>query len=428
MARALLFISVLIFGTALLFIAALIFGTVLSTKAGNPSKSGEVSWDEDVLLANGQLLSVHRTVTYGRDEWGRPGRGPLKEQTIRFARDGHTVEWKNNDRWPIIYMPVILDFVGGMPVVVMPLHRWGPCNKYGFPPEGLAAFGYKQGRWGRIATASLLNELKVNLLQRTPEFPYSKEYQIRPFSPSDKQAKDSSDSTRQGQSLSEASKRYADYEDSCVRMRPPPNKQLDEMRQRNTDAERNAPQISASVLSVVTEPESITREMFYQQKGQWTGNGYLTENCKGIVEKIEPLRVWFGDERRYQSGLVGHQLLLEVAPADKKKVQIENINTAQMEYVVCDQSMIFVVRRPNKANLVIHRFSHSGDLVDAVRVALPDTAKVVRDPDWGTLWIVTPDGKGNLSMSLVDYTSPSLANYGGTIKRKVNYAVRLAIR
>ncbi|CAN7341698.1 hypothetical protein [Massilia sp. LjRoot122] len=392
--------------------------------------SKTVSWNEDVLLGNGQMLQIHRTVTYGPDEWGRSGRGPLKEQTIRFARDGHRVEWKSKDRWPIAYMPDILDFASGMPVLVMPVQGWGPCNKYGFPPEGLVAFAYKQGRWDRIATVDLPKELKVNLLRSTQEIKYGKEYKDKRITPSDKQALERSDwgYTKQGQSLSDASKLYADYEDSCVQMRPPPDKQLEKLRQRNSDAERNASTISALVLSVDTEPESVTSKMFLSQKGVWTGAGYLTGSCKGIVEKIEPLRQWVGDKYGNRSELIGYQLLLQVAPADKKKVQIEDASRAQMQSVVCDQSTIFVVRRQNKENLIIHRFGHNGDLVDAFRVAIPDTAKVVRDPDWGTLWTVIPDGKGSLSMSVADYTYPSTASLGGTIKRKVNYAVHLPAR
>ena len=402
----------------------------MSAAAGLPFMSKTVSWNEDVLLESGQMLQVHRTVTYGPDEWGRSGRGSLKEQTIRFARDGHRVEWKNNVRWPGAYMPDILDFASSMPVLVIPVKGWEACNKYGFPPEGLAAFGYKQGRWEPIPTAALSTELKVNLLRSTQEIRYRKEHKDKRITPAEKQALEqfSRRHPKQGQLLSVASKLYADGEDSCVRMRPPPNKQLEKVRQRNSDAERNASTIPAMVLSVNTEPESITSEMFLSQKGAWTGIGYLAGSCKGIVEKIEPLRQWAGDEYGHRSELIGYQLLLQVAPADKKKVQIQDVSRAQMQCVVCDRSTIFVVRRQNKKNLIIHRFGHNGDLIDAFRVALPDTVKVVRDPDWGTLWTVTPDGKGNLSMSLADYTYPSTANLGGTIKRKVNYAVHLPAR
>src|SRR4051812_37234643 len=115
--------------------------------------SETVSWDEDILQTDGQVLSVHRTVTYGSDAYGRSGRGQLKEQTIRFSHKGQKVQWVNNDPWPIVYMPDVLDFANGMPVLIMPVHRWGPCNKYDFPQEGLVAFGYQNRRWGRIAVA-----------------------------------------------------------------------------------------------------------------------------------------------------------------------------------------------------------------------------------------------------------------------------------
>lgn len=272
--------------------------------------------------------------------------------------------------------------------------------------------------------------MKVNLLRSTHVVRYEKEYRGKRLTPSDKQAleKSSRSAPKLGQSISDASKFYTENEESCVRMRPLPNKQLEEARQRNADVERSAPTIAATVISVSTEPESVTKELFRDQKGLWTGVGYLTGSCKGVVAKIEPLRQWSGDEKEYRSALVGYQLLLPNAPVDKTKLQIEEASRAQMQLVSCDPSTIFVVRRQSKESLIIHRFDHGGDLLDAFRVALPDTAKVVPDPDWGTLWTVVPDGTGNLSMSVVDYTYPSLANLGGTIRRKVSYLAPLPVR
>ena len=87
----------------------LLIGAMLNAEAGLPFMSETVSWDEDVLQADGQLLTVHRTVTYGADGYGRSGRGQMKEQTIRFSHKGKNIEWENRDLWPIVYMPDILD-------------------------------------------------------------------------------------------------------------------------------------------------------------------------------------------------------------------------------------------------------------------------------------------------------------------------------
>ncbi len=387
--------------------------------------SETVSWDEEVTFADGRLLLVHRKATYGPDEWGRSGRGVLKEQSIRFSYDGQKVKWENDEKWPITYMPDILDVVANIPVLVVPVHRWGPCNKYDFPQEGLVAFAYQNGDWRRISLAELPANLKVNLLRSTHALRYWKEYEGKLITPSDKLKLETGGgwgATKPGQSILEASKFYSAYEESCARIRPLPDQQLEEARQRNIDAERSAPTVQADLVSVTSDPEAITGKDFTEQKGIWTGVGYLTKGCKGIVEKIEPIREWSGDDRGYRSRLVGYQLIIANSP--KRKVQIPETSRAQMQCVVCDQTTIYAVRRQDKERLILHRFRHNGDLIDAFRVSLPETTKITASSEWGTLWSVVPGAEGGLAISIADYTYPQLANLGGTINRKVNYALQ----
>lgn len=386
--------------------------------------SETVSWDEDVLLADGHLLPVHRTVTYGPDEWGRSGRGRLKEQTIRFSRDGQKIKWENNDLWPIVYMPDVLDYVNGMPVLVMPVHRWGPCNKYDFPQEGLVAFGYQNGRWDRIAIANLPKELKVNLLRSTHAIQYWDAYKDKRITPSDKQELERSGwgSTKQGQSISEASKFYANYEDSCARIRPLPNPQLDALKQINNAVEQNAKIITASLVSVNTSPEKVSQEDFAKSKGTWTGNGYLNESCKGIVTTIEALREYF-DQGSWH--LVGFQLNL----ANDKKIPLRQTNLAKfqapavLQLVTCEKNAIYTIKRENKENLVIHRFTYSGESLDASRVFLPGTDKITGNK-WGDIWSMT-QLNDQITIVLADYTYTGTANQGGTINQKQTYVFKL---
>jgi hypothetical protein len=415
----------------ILLLTALLLTTVFQNAwafLGN----GEVtiSWDEDVTLRSGQLLPVKRTATIGPDGGGRAGKGNLKRTTIAFTYNGKRIEWTNENTWPIWYMPDILEIVNGEPVIFMPVHRWVPCYKHGFPQEGLIAFRLQDKQWLRTPVGEFPQDLEVNLLRSTHAIQYWSEYKDRRIGAKEKiqLERDSSWGPKQGTPISEVVQFYSTIEESCARMRPPPNPQLDETRQRNTDAETNAATIHADVVSVGTESELVSKEMFVEQRGQWTGVGYLNVSCKGIVERIEPVRQWSGDENEYGSRLVGYQLILLKAPIDKKRVPIHEASRAQMQCVVCDHTTIFVVRRKDKDNLIVHRFSHSGELQDAVRIFLPDTAKVVPGSDWGTLWTVIPGAKGNLAMLVVDYSYPQVENLGGTIRRKVSYAVRLPVR
>lgn len=398
----------------------MLFSLALTAEAGLPFMSKTVSWNEDVQLTDGQTLSVHRTATYGPDEWARSGRGPLKEQTIRFTHKGRKIEWENNDLWPIPYMPDILDIVSDTPVLVLPVHRWGPCEKYNFPQEGLVVFSYQNGRWSRSEISDLPKDLKVNLLRSTHAIQYWDEYKGKRITTLMKQDLERSGwgSTTQGQSISEASKFYAAYEDSCAHIRPLPDHQLDTAKKINSDAELNAQTVIATVTSLVVASEMITADQFRQSRGLWG----LSDRCSGVVQKVEPV---------YQYGEKGGQRLsgFQFVLSGGRKVPIENVSTAEyrgialLEQVICGDNTIYAVRRQGKDGLLIHRFRISGELIDAFRVVLPDTTAVIPGKGWGYLWDVRPM-PNSLEFALTDYGYESVANLGGVIAKRQNYVVR----
>lgn len=406
--------------------AALICCISLNAEAGLPFMSETVSWNEEVLLANGQPLSVHREATYGPDEWGRSGRGGLKEQSIRFSLNGKKVKWENDDKWPIHYMPDILDVVGNMPVLVMPVHRWGPCNKYDFPQEGLVAFAYRNGAWSRIPLVELPTNLKVNLLRSTHAIRHWKEHKDKLITPEDKVKLETGGGwggTRPGQSIFEVSKFYAAYEDSCARIRPLPNPQLEEAAEKNIGAEANAPILTAKVKHSSGSPQTISSEDFQKAKGNWTGSGYLSTSCKGVVDGI-------GSIRQYQDGgawhMVGHTLVLK--NGNQIPIKQPGIKWAQapasMEAVVCGENDVLAIKRQGKEQLIVHRFAQTGNLIDALRVNLPDISKFFPEGKWPMVWEIQATGE-NLTITLGSYSYTTTANLGGVLEQQVTYTVQL---
>lgn len=406
--------------------AALLCCISLNAKAGLPFLSETVSWDEEVLLSNGQLLPVHREATYGPDEWGRSGRGRLKEQSTRFAHNGKKVKWENDDKWPIHYMPDILDVVANMPVLVMPVHRWGPCNKYDFPQEGLVAFAYRNGAWSRIPLAELPTNLKVNLLRGTHAIRHWKEYKDKLITPQDKLKLETGGGwggTRPGQSILEVSKVYATYEDSCARIRPLPNPQLEEAAEKNIAAEISAPILTSQVKHSSGSPQTISSEEFLRVKGNWTGSGYLSTSCKGIVDNIESIR-------QHRDGgswhMVGHTLVLKngnQVPIKQPGIKLAQA-PASMEAVVCGKNNVLAIKRQVKEQLIIHRFSQTGNLIDALRVNLPDISQLFPAGTWPMVWEIQATGE-NLTITLGNYSYTRTANLGGVLEQQVTYTAQL---
>jgi hypothetical protein len=403
----------------------LLIFTALRVDAGLPFLSKTVTWDEDVLLANGRVLSVHRTVTYAPDALGRSGRGGMKEQTMRFSHEGRRIEWENSNNFPIANLPDILDIANGMPILVMPVDRWGPCNKYGFPQEGLVAFGYKNDKWSRVAVHELPKELKVNLLRDTHAIQHWKEYQDKRITPAMKQRLEDRGWgwTKQGQSISEASRFLASSEDACTRIHPAPNPQLTAQKKENAEAELNAQTLAATVISTSTAPENISPDDFRRAKGKWTGTGYLSASCQETVERVEPLR-------QYADGgswmLIGYTLALR--NGSQIPVQPPAIKSARpyadLETVACDAQSIYAVGRQGNGQLIVHRFTQGGVISGASRIDFPGLLEFFPAGKRPMVWEVLA-ANGQLTITFSSYSYTQTASRGGVLERRISYAVRL---
>jgi len=395
-----------------------------TTHAGIPFLSETVRWEENVNLQDGSIILVQRTVTYGPDQWGRSGRGRTKEQTIRLSLNGRRITWENDDIWPIQYLPEILDIVDGDPVIVMPVHRWGPCEKFNYPKEGLIAYRYHNKKWEIISISKLPQTLKVNLLGTTHAIQYWPEYQGKVITDESKRRlHENTWGPKQGAPILEASKFYSGIEDSCIRIRPLPDPEFDTTAKTIADSESEAKTVSASVIATKTMPEIVTADDYRKAKGDWTGTGYISGSCKGIVKNIEPNRK-YGANGSWQ--LIGATLIL----ANEIKVPITQNGLKpfqapyQLQTLICDKKNIYAISRKDKENLLVNRFLQSGEFIDSFWITLLETSNVIPEKSWGDFWGATINNE-TIYFSLADYTYPTLANLGGTINKSQSYQVKI---
>lgn len=405
----------------LLFAVALLLVWILSAAGVLPFLSYKASWDEDVLLQNNHILQVHRTATFGPDEWGRSGDGPMNNQTITFVSNGNQIEWESNDKYPLTSIPRILDFSNEVPIIVLPVHDWAPCNKYGYPQEGLAAFKYTNNKWVRVALTELPKTLKVNLLGTTHAIHYWSEYKNRKIDHAAKlDLERNTGGAKQDESIMQASKLYSDMSDSCSHIRPPPNLELIATNKTNNTSEINPKTLIATLVSQSDDDESISQASFLQNKGAWQGPGYLSKTCAGNVKEISGL---YKFSNTGGQSLIGFQLTL----SDDKKIPFYKTNFANPaapalpEIVSCGVNTIYIVKRLDVDNLMINRFALSGQLVDSIKIALPNMKD---SKNWGELWDLKIENN-SLTFSIGDYNYTQSAPLGGVLSNKKSFAVEL---
>ena len=358
-------------------------------------------WEEEVKLLDGSILPIERSVSKGH---------PISQQLISFQSNGEIVTWEDKHKWPIDYAPHVLDFVGGDPVIVMPVYRHGPCKEYGYPQEGLVAFRYRQKTWSRMPIQEVPNNLVVNLLEGTHELEHWKEYKGVRVTYEIKHRLDGEiiGPQKQGTTLEPLIKYYSSLgpDDSCVTIRPPHDSKRDAAFAINSAAVRNAKTIRASLERVITTPEKLSNNDRYPKRGLWTGAGFLDDDCKGIVDRLEPMHETKEVGSTFNRSLNGYQFYLSNQAAINRQVQMPYLGD-QMNRLVCNGNDIYAISRLNRETAIIYQFTDLGELKQAIKVALPDADKIRADQGWGDFWevkltnnelvIVLVDGGGNTS-------------------------------
>lgn len=432
--------------------------TLSSTASGFSVRTE--SWSEDALLHDGRIIKVSREVGYTFQLFygggGSPGMfGSWPDRFwLKFKHpDTHeTIKWQGEQ----YFDPVLLEIVDEVPYLVIHGRPDKSTEKiYGCPELPYIFLKYEKGfmgKWTPITAEQAPDVLQdANLSPDYPDFPRQMDqhdeamYEIYNGRSSRDLSRDQVlmnirkvEGSSEGNFQAKIPRSYDDWysiNDSNGRkerrrndcraplIRPLPSPKFEVARQRINEAGLKAETVNATIESFAASPQIITREDFAGSKGVWTGHGYLSNRCDGIVKTIEPIREYFDNGGWH---LTGSQLVLN--PGEKLPFQQTNLSKFQApaipQLVTCGNNVIYAVSRANKENLLIYRFTNSGEVIDALHIALSDADKVFTGKEWGEIWEVMPT-KDQLSIVLADYTYASTANEGGTINRKQTYAVKL---
>lgn len=420
------------------------------------------SWSEDALLHDGRIVKVSREVGwtfqlfYG--DGGSPGMfGSWPDKFwLKFEQpDTHeTIKWQGEQ----YYNPILLDIIDGIPyLVVYGMPNKGTEKIYGCPELPYVYLKYEKGFFGKWIPISVEHApiilKEANLSPEYPEFgrmfpgdetAYQQKHgrPSRDLSHEDVLKKMGAVSQHSGgffqarvpRSYDEwnySGKKEHRYERRHNDCRPPPVKtapspKFEAAKLRIDAAELRAKTVNAAIESFSTDTETVSKDDFLKARGVWTGTGYLSGKCSGIVKTIEPIREYeyVGSSSGWH--LVGFQIVLN--SGEEIPMQQSNLPKyrapALLQTVVCENDVIHAVIRGGKEGLTIYRFTYSGEVIDVIKVALPDIERVVQGNGWGDVWGLNAT-KNRLAIDLVNYTYTSTANYGGTISKKQRYIVKM---
>jgi hypothetical protein len=121
------------------------------------------TWEEDVELVKGKVISITRTQYYERySELGAPGDGwrPVKSR-IEFVQDKaspETIVWEEE------LDPLVLELINDHLVLVAKASYCDQYHRYGRPIPPYVIYRFANGRWDRSGFADLPAKLQANLL------------------------------------------------------------------------------------------------------------------------------------------------------------------------------------------------------------------------------------------------------------------------
>lgn len=362
----------------------------------NIGETHTFSWTEDVALRDGNLLQVKRTQTNYSQPWSPPGNGGIKEQTISFKLEGSLIEWKWDEPWQMTsrYVPDILDIVDGSPVVVKPVDRSGPCEQFGYPPEGIVAFSFRAGRWFRIPVVNLPTDLKVNLLRDMNAVGGLNQVTVG----TKVKGQDRTARIKQGMLLPELIWQYSNEEYACALIKPTPNPLFDMARDSIHAAEAAATVAKVEVIASASAPQKLSEQDFAQNIGTHTDGGYVRASCDGIVASLLPYYVW--NQSSGGGSSVGYRIVLTNGTKGLSSVPVVGSALAGSQSVACDTDTIYGVKRPDRRSLIIHRFAHDGRLIEANRIDLTPIDVSLLDNPKSVVWSVSPSDDSSIALTL----------------------------
>jgi len=127
------------------------------------------SWQEEVLLHDGQRLIVERSQTYGGGQ-SISGFVTPRTQTIRFKlpNDARTISWTSEyseDLGRTDFNPLALHIKQGTPYFIVEPNLCLSYNKWGRPNPPYVIFKWEANAWNRVSMAELPAEFTtINLV------------------------------------------------------------------------------------------------------------------------------------------------------------------------------------------------------------------------------------------------------------------------
>lgn len=349
-------------------------------------------WKEQVLLSDGSMLTVSRSVTDGPDGWFRPGRGATLQSTLvaSLPRVGEIeFKWKGHE------MPTTFDVVDGTPWVVLPIADLDLCEKFGNPAESVVAFSWSNGRWDWYPFKNAPPHLKQNLSLSAP---YSA-IDAAAMTMAGKRKYD----PNEGVELSKGFiPQHMNWEHSCSRINPP----TDPAYQRSIEEYTNNPRVALSgkVLETRDDVVAVSREDDRAIMGKFfPRNQRGIIGCKGKVDGM----VSIFKTRRIRGGTAGSltafRIVLASAEPGSRSIFLPAFAPTPRTHVariVCSESLIYVVLREEGNVVSVLAYGLGGNWSHAWRIHIPDLR--VPDNQWGSVYGFEDRGDRFL-LSIGDY-------------------------
>jgi hypothetical protein len=389
---------------------------------------GSVEWTEEVRLAGGDVIPIHRKNLNGPGDFLQKCRSCVSQATFSGEHRGRRFEW-STDRATISGSgPLALEFVDGNPLLVFEVSGKADCAKYGQPDPPFRVIrlerrGWLPDRWVEADFAEVPHAAQVNLLgiHRVPRLaePGGKAM-LTAVAKDQLQDDDGYTLAPHGARLSAVGEWLAADPDSCRHRGRSPSDAWLNAKRAVLDSESRAGAVTAAEL-IERRDETIilSAEQVRAERGV-TGPISRTRGCRDLGVRVSALGNWVAGIWQNAGGELQQSdvLVSPVGSGDERGFWVLPGPIQDYRQIVCLPGEVLVVRSKEPGTYLLTRLGGPGatPVSRSLAVDVPDDL----EGQATYFWTLTDDGR---EIQVVTYQGEQNLESGRMVERNFDKSI-----
>lgn len=362
---------------------------------------GSLEWTEEVRLAGGEVVLVHRRNLNGPGEFMQRCMDCVRDATFSGEYRARQFKWSTDRATMRGAGPITLEFVDGDPVLVFAVSGEKECSLYGRPDPSFRALRLERRRWqpdrwvgtdfADVRIDAGVNLLGIHYVPRPAEL--GKNKVLTAASKDRMQGYDAYNLTPHGARLSAVGEWLASDPDSCRNRGRSPSDAWLSSKRAVVQSESDATVVTkADLIERRDEVVTLSADQVREQRGV-IGPISRTRGCRDLGVRVAALGDWVAGAWQNAGGELAQSdvLISPVGSGDERGLWVLPGPIRDYREVICLPESVLVVRSNEPNTFLLTRLGRPGTEPVSQRVVVDVPGDLQGRAAY--LWKVTNDGR-----------------------------------